>query len=174
TEIACLRIKADDVAQISAHDTCGIAVFCAGTLDTQGEGFPVGQGEVAPEQAAIGIRGCAHAFDSLWHQCLQLGLQRAVGIEELLWLIAAHPFLEHFPVRRVATRIRYWDLVGAPEILDLLAVPLPRPGPALGAAQHDHRPARTLHPRPFGSRVPLDCRYPVEGLVERVSHASMH
>ena len=90
------------------------------------------------------MRVGAHAPLALRRQRLQLGAQAAVGIEQLLGLVAAQPVLEQLQVRRVAAHVGERHLVRAPRALDLVAADLLRSGPALGRAQHDHRPARPL------------------------------
>ena len=74
----------------------------------------------------------------------ELRNKRAAAVEQLLGLVAAHPVLEQSQMRRVLAQLVDRNLMRAPKALDLLAVDLLRAGPALRAAQHDHRPARPL------------------------------
>ena len=70
--------------------------------------------------------------------------------------------------------VAHRHLVGAPVALALLAVDLLRAGPALGRAQHDHRPARPLRDavRARASRLdPLDLG---DDRVERRGHLLVH
>ena len=64
-------------------------------------------------------------------------------------------------------------LVRAEGALDRHAVHLPRPGPALGRTQHDHRPARPLAKAVLAG-VGLDGVDLVERLVERRRHQPVH
>jgi len=56
-------------------------------------------------------------------------------------------------------------LMGSERPFGRQAVDLARPGPALGGAKHDHRPARTVKRAGPGAR--LDPRYLIKGPVER-------
>ena len=95
------------------------------------------------ELAAVGVRVRAHAAVALRAQREDLGLRVAV-VEQLLRLVRAQPVLEDLEVAVVGARAHRGHLVRAERTLDLLAVDLLRPRPALGRAQHDHRPARLL------------------------------
>ena len=78
-------------------------------------------------------------------QFFELGDERAVLIEELFRLVAAHPGFELGEIFRIRLRVENWDLVGAPEAFHLVAVHFFRAGPAFGRAQDDHGPAGALH-----------------------------
>ena len=104
----------------------------------------VGQREVAQQQAAIRVRIRAHPPVAPRRQLGELRDERAVGVEQLLRPVAPQPAFEKREVLRVRTNFSERDLVGTPGPLRGQAVNLLRPGPALGAAQHDHRPVRTL------------------------------
>src|SRR4051812_9384804 len=77
-------------------------------------------------------------------QVADVGDRSASGVEELLGSVAAQPAHEDVAVTLVLTRVREWHLVGVPIALDSLAIDLLRPGPALGAPEHDHRPGRAV------------------------------
>ncbi len=69
-----------------------------------------------------------------------------------------------------------WNLVSPPRALDRVAVDGRGPGPALGGAQNDHRPACALALR-AGARCPgflLDERDAVQGVVHGAGHCVMH
>src|SRR5262252_10153427 len=59
-------------------------------------------------------------------------------------MIATQPALEPLEVGGVTMYIRERHLMRAPRALDLVSADLLRARPALGGAQHDHRPARKL------------------------------
>ena len=60
-----------------------------------------------------------------------------------------------------------------PRPLDADAVDVPRPGPALGRSQHQHRPLWTLG-RPARPRLVLDRGDPVQDLVQSGRHPAVH
>ena len=70
------------------------------------------------------------------------GSSRPVSSNSSLRLVAAQPFLQLLQMRGFLVHVRHRHLMGAPEAFDLVAVDLLRAGPALRAAQDDHRPAR--------------------------------
>ena len=72
------------------------------------------------------------------------GDELAVGVEQRLRLVAAHPGLELRQLLGVVAGIGHRHLVRAEGALDRVAVDLLRAGPALGRAQDDGRPARPL------------------------------
>ena len=70
------------------------------------------------------------------------GRRRPALVEQLVGLVAAQPVFQLLQMRRVVAHLGERHLVRAPEAFHLLAVHFFRAGPALGRAQHDHRPAR--------------------------------
>ena len=74
----------------------------------------------------------------------------------------------------VVAQIGNRHLMRAPESFDFQSVDLLRAGPALRAAQHDHRPARWTLGRFADARALLDRADLVERIVERVGHQLMH
>src|ERR1700761_520425 len=90
------------------------------------------------------MRVGAHAACTERRQCLQLRDEAAAFVEQSFGPVAAHPALEDFEMRGIGFYAVDGDLVRAPKTFDLLAVDFLRAGPSLRAAQHDHRPARTL------------------------------
>ena len=73
----------------------------------------------------------------------------------------------------IVVHLAHRHLVRAPVALGALAVDLLRAGPALGRAQHDHRPARPLRHAVTG-RLGLDRRDLGEDGVERRGHQLVH
>ena len=101
------------------------------------------QFEFALQQSAIGMRIGAHA--PLARRRERLQIPAAAGrssSNSFSGSIAAHPLLEQSQMLGVAARVGDRHLVRAPEPLDLQAIDFFRAGPALGTAQHDHRPVR--------------------------------
>ena len=74
---------------------------------------------------------------------------------------------------RVALHPGKWHLVGAPRVADLLAIHVHRPGPALGATQDDHGPARTARHAVL-SGICLDGLDLVQSLVKRSGETMVH
>ena len=83
-----------------------------------------------------------HAPVALRCQLGELGHQPARVVEQLLGPVALHPALEEPDMVRVLRIDEQRHLVGAESALDLQAVDDLRPRPALGRAEHDHRPTR--------------------------------
>ena len=98
------------------------------------------------------MRVGAHAAVALGRQVGQLRHEAAALVEELLRTVALHPRLEEAEVVGVGAHLAQRHLVGAPRALDRQAVDEGGAGPALGAAQDDHRPARAA------GRAILACR----------------
>ncbi len=129
--------------------------------------------QVAQEGPAVGVGVGAHAPVARRGEGGQLRPQAALLVEQLLGPVAAHPGLELLQVLRVGAGGRERNLVGTPRALDRQPVDLRRAGPALGAAQDDHRP----RPAPTGTAVPglaLDVGDLVEGRVEGGRHGLVH
>ena len=98
---------------------------------------------------------------------------RAVGIEELLGLVATQPLLQLGKVAVSVRAQRDGHLMGAPAAFDRVAVDLLRTGPALRGAQHEHRPARALRLAAL-ARGALDAPNLADRPVERRSHLLVH
>ena len=132
----------------------------------------VGQGEVAQQTAAVGVRVGAHAAVGFGRQAAQLARKRTVLVEELLRSVTAHPGLELSEVFGVGAHLTQGHLVGAKRALDRQAVDDLGPRPALGRAQDDHRPGG-----PLGAAVlaggPLDLLDLFHHLVENLGHAAV-
>ena len=74
---------------------------------------------------------------------------------------------------RVLVHLAHRHLVRAPVALGALAVDLLRAGPALGRAQHDHRPARAFR-ETILTRVGLDALDFADDRVQRGGHQLVH
>ena len=101
-------------------------------------------------------------------------MQPAGLVEQLLGLVALHPFLEQFQVLGLGGHVGERHLVRAEGAFGRQAVDLFRAGPALGRAEDDHRPERALLEavgarRRSGSIVNLG-----DDLVERGGHQLVH
>ena len=96
-----------------------------------------------------------------------------IPAEELVGPVAEQPSLERLDVFRAGRQVVERNLVRAPVALGRLAVDLPRAGPPLRRAQHDHGPARAVR-LAGGARPLLDPRDLVERGVERRGHAPVH
>ena len=106
----------------------------------------------------------AHAPLAFGRQGGDLGARRAVLVEQLVRAVAHHPVVQDL---QVFGRGGVGDghLMGAPVALDPQAVHLARPGPALGGAQDDHRPARQFAGAALSCRL-LDGADLAQGAVE--------
>ena len=138
-----------------AQHAGGLAAAAPGAGHVDGVVAEVGQAQVAQQQAAVGVRVGAHAAGALRAPARRVPATSApVVVEQLLGPVAAQPLLEQAQVLRVVARSRRAAPGGSarcprPDPVDLVG-----PGPALGRAQHDHRPARALaRHRPSRARL---------------------
>ena len=103
-------------------------------------------------------------------------------VEQLLRAVGAQPALQLCEVLGVGGEVGERHLVGAPRALRRQAVHLLGARPALGGAQHDHRPPRALArvragcgvPIPIITRGTLDLRDLPHHLIERGRHQLVH
>ena len=137
----------------------------------------VGQLELAQQQAAVGVRVGAHAPLARGRQRGQLRAQRAVLVEQLLGAVGAQPLLQLGQVLGLGAQVGKRHLMGAEGSLRRQAVDHLGAGPALGRAQHDHRPARPLGRADVvraGSRAHLDLGDLGGDLIEGGGHQLVH
>ena len=127
--------------------------------------------QVAEELAAVGVGVGAHAPLAARREVQQVRHRHAVGVEELLRAVAAQPLLD-LPDVLGGVRL-YGHLVRAPVAFHLQPVHIVRARPALGRAQHDHRPPGPQHVAVF-PRVRLTGEYLLHALVKRVRHRAVH
>ena len=137
-----VRVPGHDVADERAGHVGRLARRAARLGHVDGVLAEVGHDQLAQEQAAVGVRVGAHSMLAVRGQRGELGPERALLVEQLLGLVAAHPGLEQVAVAGVRPSLVDRDLMGAPRALDLLAVHDLRAGPALGRPKDDHRPLR--------------------------------
>src|SRR6266404_9683710 len=121
------------------HDPRRLGVDTTWMRHTHGVIGEIRHDEGAPQQPAIGVGVRAHAPVALGCLRRDFGPQQPVAVEELLRPIAAHPLLEQFDVLGLI-HFPERDLMGPPVTLRLEPVDIFWPGPALWAAQDDHRP----------------------------------
>ncbi len=133
----------------------------------------VRQLQVPAQQAAVGVRVGAHAAAARGGERTQLRHQPAVGVEQFLWLVALHPVFQQLQMLGIGAHVRERHLVRAPRALCLVAVDLLGTGPALGRAQHDHRPARPLG-LAAAARGLLDAANIGDRRIERGRHRLVH
>ncbi len=135
-------------AQIELHDVPQEAAQHAGGFGNRGARLgnihrvmrEIGQHQVFQQQAAVGVRVGAHAALAAGRQIRQFGDQLALGIEQLFRPVALHPFFEYPDVLRLRRHVGDRHLVRAPRSFDRQAIHYFGTGPALGSAQHHHRP----------------------------------
>ena len=146
TEVAALAIELQEITDERAlHLRCGAADGAA-ARNIHGVLAKVRQAEVLEQEAAVGVRVGAHAPCPRGRERGELGSEAAVLVKQLLGTIAAHPPLEQRHVVRLLEESGERHLVRAPRPFHELAVHFARACPALGRAQNDHRPSRTLPP----------------------------
>ena len=105
----------------------------------------------------------------------ELLAELALFVEQFVRPVALHPLFELLQMLGVL-EVGDRDLMGAPGAFDRLAVDEFRPGPALGRAKHDHRPARTLRTLRLAARScgGLDPANLGQDHVERAGERLMH
>jgi hypothetical protein len=129
--------------------------------------------EILTKQPAVGVRIRTHPTRALWRERAKLGLQRPARLEQLFWLVAAHPVFEQFQVGRIVAHVGERDLMRPPRRLDLVSLDLLGPRPSLRRTEHDHRPPRTDRTT-GGSGVLLGRANVGHGLFERGGHRLVH
>ena len=172
-EIARGGIQPHHIAQESPHDARRFAVARAGRGNRQRVVAEVRQREVAHQQPAVGMRVGAHAPRAHGGKFAQVRARAAVGLEQFLGAVAFQPVLEQAQVGRIARHVGERHLVRAPRTLRPASVDGLRPGPALGRAQHDHRPARAHRLAACACRL-ADGGDLGHHLVERDGHGLVH
>ena len=135
-------VPRDDVPQEGAEHAGVLRLRAAGRRDRDRVVPEVGHVQVVQQQTAVGVRVGAHPPVVRRRQPGDLGYQRAAGVEQLGRAVGAHPLLELPQVLRVGPRRGDRHLVRPPGSFHRQPVDELRPGPALGRAQHEHRPAR--------------------------------
>ncbi len=145
----------------------------SGLVDRDGVALQGGQGQVAQQQAAVGVRVGAETAAALGQAVEDLCGGPAVLVEQFLRAVGAQPGFQLGEVGGVGADLVERDLVGAPGALDRHAVHLVRAGPALGGAQDDHRPVRAPGGA-VGAGLVLDGGDPVEGGVHGCGHRAVH
>ena len=131
------------------------------------------QPQFAQEQSAIGVRVGAHATCASRGKVRQLGAEPADVIEQLCRSVALHPLFEEAHMGRVSVHLAHRHLVRAPVVLGALAIDLLRTGPALGCAEHDHRPAGAF-PKTISTRSRFDPLNFPDDLIHGRGHQLVH
>ncbi len=132
----------DDVAQQLPEGVGVLLLGAAWSIHRHRVVRQRGELKLAAQQAAVGMGVGAHATYAHWGKGPQFGNQGAVGIKELPRAVALQPILQQTELLWIGVRRSKGHLVGPPEALQFLAMQRSRAGPALGGAQHDHRPGR--------------------------------
>ena len=172
-EIALHLVSLRDVAEEPAQNARVLGVDGARRRDVDGMLAEVGHAQIAQQRAAVGVRIGAHPPVALRGQPGQLREQAPGVVEELFSLVALHPRLELRHVLRMLGVDQQRHLVRPERALVLQSVDELRSGPALGRAQHDHRPARAS--RVAGvSRARLELADVPDGGIERRGHQLVH
>ena len=142
-EVLAVQVHLHDVAEELAHDPRRLRVRGAGAGHLDGIVPEVGHLQILEQQAAVGVRVRAHALLALGRQLGQLRDQAARLVEQLFRLVALHPGFEDLHVPGLG-HVGHRHLMRAPVTFRLLAIDFLRAGPALGAAENDHRPQGAL------------------------------
>ena len=111
------------------------------------------------------MRVVTHPKVALRRECGDRRVDPAVGVEEFLRPVGGQPVGQDLQVFGGVPGVGQRHLVGPPRPGGLLAVDVGRSGPALGRAEHDHRPRRSALVSALG--VGLDRGDLVEDLVEQ-------
>jgi len=168
------HVPVHDVAQEVAQRPCVLGGHLPRLLDVDGVVAEIRQAKRLADQPAVDVGVRAHAARPFRRQGLQLRDQSPVGVEQLVGSIATQPAFELCEMGRVLAQPGQRHLVGAPEALHLVTVDLLRAGPALGCAQHDHRPGgaagRAARPRLFLDPADLEDAV-LQGGGHRLVHA---
>ncbi len=167
------RIAGDDVAQPAAEHAGRLGDDAAAVAEVDRVDLERLEAEVATEQAAVRVRVRAHPPVALGTVRLERGGQAPVAVEQLVRAVALQPLLELAEVVRVVADAGQRHLVRTPRALDLLAVDLLRAGPALGRAEDQHRPGRSLLAAARAGRE-LDPADVVERLAQREREPLVH
>ncbi len=117
-EVRALGVARVDVAQHLAELARGLAPLGAGMRDLDRVVAEVGHVEIDEQLAAVGVRVGAHAAVARRRQAGQLGDELALGVEQLLRAVAAHPLFELGKLVRVLAHVRQRHLVRAEGALD--------------------------------------------------------
>ena len=172
-EVALPFAGAHDLAQEGASDARGFGVGRARRRHGHRVRAKGRQRQVLQQQPAVGVRIGAHAAIAPGCDRGDLGVERAVGVEKLFRTIAQQPVLQQFDVLRLGREVGERHLVRTEGALDLHAVHVARSGPALGGAQHDHRPAGA-HAEAVGTGIGLNGADAVQRRVQRRRHLPVH
>ena len=151
----------------------GLGLNGAGCRDLDGIVAEVRQTQVPEQEAAVGVRIGAHAARTLRRKISELGHQPAGFVEQLLRLVALHPFLQNFHMLGLFVHFTHRHLVAAPVVLAPFAVDFLRASPPLGRTEDDHRPTRTLL-HTFRPRLGLDTADFIHAGVDSISHELVH
>lgn len=140
-EVTALGGLRHDVGDETAEYPRGFVQGGSRFFDGDGEMLKGREGKRASEQAAVGVLGGAKTSSAIGDAGEHLGGGAAVLVEEFLRPVGAQPRLQLGQVVGVFAYAGERHLVGAPGSLDRHAVHGRGARPALGRAQHDHRPA---------------------------------
>ena len=174
-KLAEVQVELHHVAQEPAQHTRGLGVDGAGLGHGHGVVAESRQRQRLQQSPAVGVRVAAHAPLAGRRQRGQLLAEPAALVEQLLGPIALEP---GFQLLQVPGGPELGDrhLVRTPVAFDRLAIDELRAGPALGGAQHDHRPAWALRGgrRVGTARLGLDLLNPRQHLVQRAGQRLVH
>src|SRR5215470_2247138 len=142
TKISISCIELHDVAQERSNNTRRLCLRRTRRRDRHGVCVKIRQPNLAPEQAAIGVRVKPHASISVGSEFSNV-LQESTGlIEQFFGAITAHPFFKLPQVCGIFADRWDRDLMRAPKSLNFLSIYLLRPSPSFWATQNDKRPTR--------------------------------
>ncbi len=175
-EVPALGGVVHDLGEEVPEDAGRFVEGAAGLVDGDGVRVERGQRERSQQASSVRVRDRAEAALAFRDAGQDLRRRAAVGVEELLRPVRAHPVLQLPQVCGVLAHPCERDLVRPPGAFDRIAVDGRRASPALGRAQDDHRPACVL-PSGVGARRPrllLDEGDAVQGVVQRAGHGVVH
>ena len=171
-EVAAVGVEGEDIPHELTQLRHVLAFPLAVLGDLEGVIAEVRHAQIAQQQTAVAVGIGADAGVALRRESRDLGQQVPVLIEQLLRMVAAQPVLQQ---GQMLLALLHGDghLVGQEVVLDPLAVHHLRAGPALGGAQHDHRPAGAAGIAGLAG-VLLDGLDALDHRVHRLGHQAMH
>src|SRR5579859_879133 len=102
------------------------------------------QVQVYQQFTAVRMGIGSHPTIPLWGKCGQISDQVTLLIEEVFWVIAAHPLLQDVQVRRIFSHIRNGHLMGAEGPFNGQTIHLFGSRPSFGCPQDNCGPACSL------------------------------
>ena len=170
-EVFAFLVEFEYIAYISAEFQHILRAYRTGRGNVDRIFFEVGQAQIAQQLAAVGVRVGTDTAVSLRRERAQFGDQAIIFVKQFFGLIAQKPIFEQLHMFGLFHGDGH--LVCAEGVFDLQTVHDFRACPALGRAQHDHRPEGALVALAL-ARFLLDILDLLDALVQRFRHLFVH